>query len=30
MEVYKKLMDINYFVPAAITQISLPHFKKTQ
>lgn len=28
MTVYKKLMDINYFAPVAITQAVLPHFKK--
>lgn len=28
LEVYKKLMDINYFAPVAITQAILPHFKK--
>lgn len=28
MEVYKKLMAINYFAPVAITQSILPHFKK--
>lgn len=26
-EVYKKLMDINYFAPLALTQAILPHFK---
>jgi short-subunit dehydrogenase len=26
--VYKKLMDLNYFAPVAITQAILPHFKK--
>jgi short-subunit dehydrogenase len=28
MDVYKKLMAINYFAPVAITQAILPHFKK--
>tara|TARA_R110000868_G_scaffold987_6_gene7364 strand:- start:2935 stop:3729 length:795 start_codon:yes stop_codon:yes gene_type:complete len=28
MDVYKKLMDINYFAPVAITQAILPYFKK--
>lgn len=28
MEVYKKLMDINYFAPVAITQAILPFFKQ--
>ena len=28
MEVYKKLMDINYFAPVAITQAILPYFQK--
>jgi short-subunit dehydrogenase len=30
MDVYKKLMAINYFAPVAITQAILPHFKKTE
>ena len=28
LEVYKKLMDINYFAPVALTQSILPYFKK--
>jgi dehydrogenase/reductase SDR family protein 7B len=28
IEVYKKLMDINYFAPLALTQAILPYFKK--
>lgn len=28
MDVYKKLMDINFYAPLAITQAILPHFKK--
>lgn len=28
LDVYKKLMDINYFAPLALTQAILPYFKK--
>jgi short-subunit dehydrogenase len=28
MDVYKKLMNINYFAPLALTQAILPHFEK--